>query len=79
MPVRSAENHRLESRVREIRTHGLEGGETGQPVFPTPIETEGANDVPHYSAIKLPQGNECFPTIFKHHSFLAWSVLHPPF
>ena len=30
-------NHRPESRVREIRLHGSEGGETGQPVFPTPI------------------------------------------
>jgi hypothetical protein len=23
--------------MREIRTYGSEGGETGQPVFPTPI------------------------------------------
>ena len=35
--IRGAVNHRLESRVREIRLHGSEGGETGQPVFPTPI------------------------------------------
>ena len=25
--------------MREIRTYGSEGGETGQPVFPTPIES----------------------------------------
>jgi len=27
--VLSEANHQLESRVREIRTHGSEGGETG--------------------------------------------------
>jgi hypothetical protein len=26
--------------MREIRPSGSEGGETGQPVFPTPIEFE---------------------------------------
>ena len=31
-------NHQLESRVRENRTHGSEGGESGKPDFPTPIE-----------------------------------------
>ena len=30
-------NYLLESRMREICTYGSEGGETGQPVFPTPI------------------------------------------
>ena len=39
--IRGAVNHRLESRVREIRLHGSEGGETGQPVFPTPIKVSG--------------------------------------
>ena len=41
-PIRGAVNHRLESRVREIRLHGSEGGETGQPVFPTPIIITGS-------------------------------------
>ncbi|MGO9119037.1 MAG: hypothetical protein ACLQPD_15690, partial [Desulfomonilaceae bacterium] len=30
-------NHRLESRMREIRTYGSEGGAAGQPAVPTPI------------------------------------------
>lgn len=29
-------NHRLESRVREIRSHGSEGGEAGQTGLPYP-------------------------------------------
>jgi hypothetical protein len=32
--VRSAVNHRLESRVREIRTHGLAGGGACGPSYP---------------------------------------------
>ncbi len=35
--IRGAVNHRPESRMREIRQSGSEGGETGQPVFPTSI------------------------------------------
>ncbi|MCF8081319.1 MAG: hypothetical protein K9K88_18740, partial [Desulfobacterales bacterium] len=31
------DNHRPESRMREIRMSGSEGGESGQPGFPTPI------------------------------------------
>lgn len=30
-------NYRLESRVRENRTHGSEGGEGVKKLFPTPI------------------------------------------
>jgi len=30
-------NHRLESRMREIRTYGSEGGAAGKPAVPTPI------------------------------------------
>jgi len=30
-------NHQLESRMRENRLSGSEGGGTGQPVLPTPI------------------------------------------
>ena len=33
--IRGAVNHRPESRMRENRTSGSEGGETGKPVFPT--------------------------------------------
>jgi hypothetical protein len=33
-------NHRLESRMRENRPYGSEGGEA--ETFPTPIESEGA-------------------------------------
>jgi hypothetical protein len=37
--IRFAVNYRPESRMREIRTYGSEGGETGtKPVFPTPID-----------------------------------------
>jgi len=34
-------NHRLESRVREIRTHGSEGGETGSTDHPYPYRVYG--------------------------------------
>jgi len=37
-------NHRLESRVRENRTHGSEGGEAAQPAFPTPIHRNHEQD-----------------------------------
>ena len=37
MPILNEVNHRPESRMRENRQYGSEGGETGQPVFPTPI------------------------------------------
>ncbi len=40
VPVRQAVNHRLESRVREIRTHGSEGGGAGYSTgssYPYPI------------------------------------------
>ncbi len=41
MPVLSEVNHRLESRIREIRSYGSEGGEIGpNPIFPTPIQGE---------------------------------------
>ena len=39
MSIHSVVNHQLESRMRETRPYGSEGGETGKPVFPTPIET----------------------------------------
>ncbi|MGO9121569.1 MAG: hypothetical protein ACLQPD_28660, partial [Desulfomonilaceae bacterium] len=32
-------NHRLESRMREIRTYGSEGGAAGKPAVPTPIKS----------------------------------------
>jgi hypothetical protein len=36
VPVRPAANHQLESRVREIRMHGSEGGEAGSTGLPYP-------------------------------------------
>ncbi|MGO9121561.1 MAG: hypothetical protein ACLQPD_28615, partial [Desulfomonilaceae bacterium] len=45
-------NHRLESRMREIRTYGSEGGAAGQPAVPTPISgcllpTANCNSIRH--------------------------------
>jgi hypothetical protein len=37
LPILSEVNHQPESRMRENRTYGSEGGGTGQPVLPTPI------------------------------------------
>ena len=34
-------NHQLESRMREIRLSGSEGGGAGQPALPTPITRTG--------------------------------------
>src|SRR5215472_16699435 len=36
--ILSEVNHRLESRMREIRRSGLEGGGDGQPLLPIPIK-----------------------------------------
>jgi len=38
-------NHQPESRMREIRTYGSEGGAAGQPVVPTPITRLSLRDV----------------------------------
>ncbi len=43
MSIRSAVNHRLESRVREIRLHGSEGGAPGNRSFLPLSETRFGN------------------------------------
>ena len=44
LSIRSAVNHRLESRMREIRTYGSEQGVAGQPAVPTPISLDPGSE-----------------------------------
>ncbi len=44
LSIRSAVTHRPESRVREIRTHGSEGGGTGTTGSPYPYHTRFRTD-----------------------------------
>ncbi len=39
--------------MREIRQSGSEGGETGQPVFPTPIGGAAGNFVKHFTIFEV--------------------------
>jgi hypothetical protein len=62
--------HRPESRVRENRSHGSAGGESGQPGFPPPIQGKPAEGI----------GPKCFPggasaVIVTWQNFLLFGVI----
>jgi len=73
--------HRLESRVREIRTHGSEGGEARQLAFPTPIHLPPASGLakPYLHAIpsRLLSLGEFRQLAIRHCSGSATTLLPP--
>jgi len=61
--LRHGATRRLESRVREIRTHGSEGGAARQRAVPTPIDGDPAYATPSFSLRKSSIVNFRFPRI----------------